>query len=898
MKDSLSPKATIFLSILFILCFLPSWGHDIDFIRNSAEYPFGTSSEDKHRKALKNLPKELAGEQDVNSLVHIDPRDGNSYAIIHIGEQTWMKENLNYRTENSWCYNNDYEFCSLYGRLYTWESALNACPEGWKLPDTGNWMQLTKYLLNEHDLNNNLEDEHGLGNALKSCRQVNSPLGGLCNTQQHPRWEPNEINFGFDSFGFSALPGGYRHASGAFSDIGYLGHWWSASRAGYLGKIKSIYRGYSDLRSNTSNVNYAFSVRCIKKKETENKTHAIQFDVFPVNAGIVSEEMRLQEGEMIIIEATPEDGYHFVSWTKQGKVISTKPGFEFLMPSGNVRLTAHFLPENHVIMKGDGVLDVDGNFYKTIYMGEQEWMAENLKTTRYNDGTPIERVASGKQNWSDKSCGAYTWYANNQANKDLYGALYNWHAVNNKKGLCPMGWRIPGIEDLADLLRFLGEENQENNAYKLKSCRQVDSPLHSKCATHEQPRWDFHDKHYGVDIHGFNGLGAGKKKPDGAFESLGETAYWWLSNKSRIGNLSWFFSMNHESSQVSRNIIEPAYGYSVRCVRDKAITYAERPAFSLEIFIVPDSAGKISGEGNYYSGDSVFVNAIAEDGYVFVSWSDQDRAIISNNPGFSFVMPENNHVLSASFKELPGDGTRSTISDIEGNVYETILLGELEWMAENLRTRYYHNGTPIDYPGDNKDLWLNNISGAYAWFDNEGPANDQYGALYNWHTVINTNGICPYGWRVPTHDDWTKLEQFVCKELNNSMCHIRFPFDNHTTGWRGTNEGNALKITSASADSMYSSGTIHTNDWQMIRITPANRVVGFNALPAGFRFTDGSFFSSGNNAYWWSSSEHGTDNAWARGITSNPTGIARFSMNKNNAFSLRCVRDLVHKEND
>jgi uncharacterized protein (TIGR02145 family) len=157
-----------------------------------------------------------------------DPRDGQTYNTVQIGSQCWMKENLNYQTANSWCYANNATNCTNYGRLYTWSAALTACPPGWHLPSDAEWTQLTNYVVTQ-GYPNNWNDPNGTGNALKSCRQVNSPLGGDCNTAVHPRWDSHSTHHGFDEFGFSALPGGLRNTSGSFLRVGNLGYWWSCT---------------------------------------------------------------------------------------------------------------------------------------------------------------------------------------------------------------------------------------------------------------------------------------------------------------------------------------------------------------------------------------------------------------------------------------------------------------------------------------------------------------------------------------------------------------------------------------------------------------------------------------------------------------------------------------------
>lgn len=138
-----------------------------------------------------------------------------------------MAGNLNYETANSWTYNDDPANGNIYGRLYTWDAAITACPSGWHLPSDDEWMQLGNYV-GAQGFPPNGNVINGAGNALKSCRQVNSPLGGDCNTTEHPRWSQHSYHHGFDEFGFSAFPGGFR-PSYDFYDLGDQGLWWSST---------------------------------------------------------------------------------------------------------------------------------------------------------------------------------------------------------------------------------------------------------------------------------------------------------------------------------------------------------------------------------------------------------------------------------------------------------------------------------------------------------------------------------------------------------------------------------------------------------------------------------------------------------------------------------------------
>jgi uncharacterized protein (TIGR02145 family) len=216
--------------------------------------------------------------------------DGNVYNTVIIGAQCWMKENLktthyrdetpidNYGLNNSawhnnttgayaW-YDNDISFKDSYGALYNWYAVINTsklCPTGWRIPRLEEWKQLVSYVELQGNPNQN-DNPNGASNALKSCRQANSPFGDDCNTYEHPLWGSDNIHHGFDRFGFSALPGGMRNDSGDFSGIVYSGGWHS-STASSDSRASVTY-----LHQSTGKVVYGNptkasgeSVRCIKE---------------------------------------------------------------------------------------------------------------------------------------------------------------------------------------------------------------------------------------------------------------------------------------------------------------------------------------------------------------------------------------------------------------------------------------------------------------------------------------------------------------------------------------------------------------------------------------------------------------------------------------------------------
>jgi len=212
------------------------------------------------------------------------------------------------------------------------------------------------------------------------------------------------------------------------------------------------------------------------------------------------------------------------------------------------------------------VTDIDGNVYNTVLFGSQCWMAENLKTTTYSNNTPIPNVTVGL-NWGSLTTGAYVWYDNDISWKNIYGAMYNWYAVNDSNSLCPSGWHVPSDDEWTALTNFIGG-NGSPNGNKLKSCRQVGSPLGGNCNTIAHPRWNQDNTHYGTDDYGFSCLPGGYRfGPSGTFGYVGEYGLWW-SSSGYSSVYAWCRYLHNESGSVYMDLYSKQSGYSVRCLKD------------------------------------------------------------------------------------------------------------------------------------------------------------------------------------------------------------------------------------------------------------------------------------------------------------------------------------------
>lgn len=193
------------------------------------------------------------------------------------------------------------------------------------------------------------------------------------------------------------------------------------------------------------------------------------------------------------------------------------------------------------------VTDKDGNTYKTVLIGSQTWMAENLKTTKYNDGTSIPNVTDDKT-WLALKTPAYCWFNNSISNKDNYGAYYNWYVVGTGK-LCPSGWRVPSEADWNVLSVLLGDEA----GITLKN--------------HGVPEWLTPGSTI-TGLSGFNATATGYKNYGSVFTS-GSTADYWSSDVlPAYPEYGPDHILSYSNRQLNPGIKLKYAGLSVRCVKD------------------------------------------------------------------------------------------------------------------------------------------------------------------------------------------------------------------------------------------------------------------------------------------------------------------------------------------
>jgi len=493
------------------------------------------------------------------------------------------------------------------------------------------------------------------------------------------------------------------------------------------------------------------------------------------------------------------------------------------------------------------VTDFDGNVYRTVKIGNQWWMAENLKTTHYRNGIFIKSMLNDLQ-WKKATSGARCSYNKDDDNITTYGLLYNWYAVNDTSDLAPEGWRVPTDQDWQELERTLGiDELQLGISYwrgtdqggKLKESGTTHWTNPNTGATNE---------------YGFNALPGGYRNEDGSYSDMNTNAFFW-ANAIYNEDHAFYRNLNSTETAIYREKEKLNKGFSVRCV-----LYGGSPNTPSNL------APEANTTGLYTS--------------VTLSWHPRGGEEwyglqVSTNPVFTNLFINEDHISSNSFLVTGlSEGTtyywrvnascpngtsnwseyinfttaiyeKGTVTDYDGNIYNTVLIGNQWWMTENLKVSHYNNGDEISYlTGDDEWHDTNNTqSGAWCNYLNKEVNNAIYGHLYNWYVVGDERGIAPEGWKVPTDNEWKEMETLL--------------------GMRPDEEDSTWIIWFNVSGKLRETGTLH---WKAPNDNATNES-GFTALPGGQRSSNGSFDGLGEASTFWTSTSDGGYRAIHRRIS-------------------------------
>ena len=227
---------------------------------------------------------------------------------------------------------------------------------------------------------------------------------------------------------------------------------------------------------------------------------------------------------------------------------------------------------------GNGVTDIDKKQYNTIIIGNQEWIQQNLDVSHYRNGDIIPQVQNPNE-WLNLTTGAWCYYNNDSTNKEVYGKLYNWYAVNDSRGLAPEGWHIPSISELTAITTFLG--GTEIAGGKMKDVETTHWLNPNTNATNES---------------GFKGLPGGTRTDSWFYKGTG--GFWWLSNEFDLIN-AYAYSLEYVTEKCNTGNTYKYHGRSLRCLKDSNLRNEEFDSQIIKTYPNPSKEQITIDLGNY-----------------------------------------------------------------------------------------------------------------------------------------------------------------------------------------------------------------------------------------------------------------------------------------------------------
>ena len=677
-----------------------------------------------------------------------DSRDGKKYKTIQIGNQIWMAENLNYASEYSSCYKDSASYCRKYGRLYSKNEAISICPQDWHLPSREEWMELFEYA----------GGTDSAGKKLKSRKE----------------WD------GYDSYGFNALPAG--RASPSYYDAGKSTSFWSSSPTSFYYYYLRLNDGNS-VSVNFEGNGYYFSVRCLKDPEyfcgdrryyPEEEFCASDTTVQKLCGGEEFDYLNYvcESGKIKpLCGSKPYDASSSFCGSDTlvhdlcgGKTYDVSAKFcqdsktYDLCGGESYDIRSYGCSENRIMkLCGEVVYDTleyfcaadttvhpvaaieygslmddrDGKTYRTIAIGSQVWMAENL-----DYASEYSRCYKDSSSYCKK-----------------YGRLYS---KNEAISICPQDWHLPSKEEWMELFEYAG--GMDSAGKKLKSWKE----------------WD------GYDSYGFNALPAGRGVS--SYYDVGENTSFWSSSPT---SFYYYYFRLYYGNSVSVDFEGNGYYFSVRCLKDPEYFCGERRYYPEEEFCASDTtvqklcggaefdylnyacvSGKIKplcGSVPYdvsssFCGSDTLVHDLCggkpydvsakfcQDSKTYDLCGGESYDIRSYGCSENRIMKLCGEVVYDTLEYFCAADTTvhpvaaieygSLMDDRDGKTYRTIAIGSQVWMAENL-----------DYASEYSRCYKD--SSSYC---------KKYGRLYSKNEAIS---ICPQDWHLPSKEEWMELFEYA-----------------------------------------------------------------------------------------------------------------------------------------
>lgn len=870
--------------------------------------------------------------------------EGYSYNTVKIGNQCWFAENLRYlpAVSNSSQFSdidlhyyvygyegNDVAEAKLvdnydnYGVLYNWNAALNSqdsstnnpsnrqgvCPDNWHIPSFDEFEELKDYLEdNGYDFEGVVGDNH-IAKA-------------LCDTIF---WDESDDDgeVGFDlslnnSSGFSLVPAG-RFEEG-FSSSNYGGYLWSTETvaSNTYAKALTVYKLHSQVGSLTKVKSEALSVRCIRDYELPQVSTELISDISTTTAtggGTV-----VSEGEL------PVNSRGLV-WSRfNNPTILDNEGFsidgsglgEFSTQISHLESDALYYIRAYAICNADtvygeevsleteafqdcGTIDYQGYVYNTVQIGEQCWMAENLRylpavVSGYtgNSNTPYYYV-SGYYGTDVTDAKATTAYEN-------YGVMYNWLAAYMS---CPPGWELPTHDDWTYLEREVSGLDVEacdtifpydNDASHSNFYNNVASQLADSSYLWED---GVLKSNYLFGASGFNALPGGKRDESNFFGESISTEFWSVSVSSNSSRY-WYRFLSSQNSSIMRSNSYKSYGRYVRCVQPASepiietieVTNVLDTSVNSGVRIISDGGAYVSSYGIVWDTvpnptienclQNIEINSPASvENYIQISDLYPEHAIY-------IVTYATNKIATVYGNELSFTTSSNDIfSDCGDNMfyidhyYKTVQIGDQCWFAENLKYLPFVSYTNVNSNADSHyyvyEYSGDDVTEAKNFEYQDENIYQTYGVLYNWTAAMNgdelvnlesngVQGICPDGWVLPSDNAWSELEDYL---FNNGFnC-----------------EGGYVEVSLAKSIADTCTWSFYPEDCTVGYYQTTNNSSGFSGKAAGKNGSSNLNVGS----YWWTATESSDSSAILRVIGYSSSRVFNEVYNKSEGFSIRCL---------
>lgn len=789
-----------------------------------------------------------------------DPRDGRKYPTLQVGHQCWMGKNLNVGQHipststggahsdaqdngviEKYCYNNNAALCEVYGGLYDWNEAMQysivegsrgICPPGWHLPTDAEWKELEA----NHD--GTFWQGHPIWNT-SGFRGSNA--GGNMKATGTTHWAAPNTG-ATNLFGFNALPSGYRNTLGLFFGMGEQGYYWSSSlNAGMQAWYRHLRYDDARIARDASHLMQGFAVRCIWDTATLCWPYPSQANAGPDVFGIAGNTHTLQA-------VAPIDG------TGTWEIISGTGGSLSNIHLPNGVLQGQFYQTYTLVWAVRTLCGVTTDTvvidFGCVPMPDQANAGPDQSAIPGNSATLNANTPSaGTGEWSVVSGTGGSFSNVNDPQATFTGNFYQSYILS---------WTITTIcgsttDQVTIAFDCAPMPDQANAGPDVFDIPGNSIPMNANTPSAGYGAWTI-----------ISGTGGSFNDP-GAAQSLFQGQFY------ETYTLVW--TITTVCGSTSDTVV---IGFSCVPMPDAANAGPDMLDIAADsVYLSANIPSAGAGQWSILAGAGGTLIDPANPATLFRGQFSTAYTLVWT---ITTICGSTSDTVEISFYTPPpfACGIDLLEDERDGRVYPTVQIGNQCWMAKNLNVGVMATSI-VNSLIPHSDVTNNGIIEKYCYQNNIAYC-DTFGGLYDWNemmaytTISGGQGICPEGWHVPSDADWKALEGAIDSQFGpgNPV------WDNE--GWRGSDAG--AKMREAGTANWYIPNNGATNS------------SGFTALPAGYRYFDGSFLNKGYWAYYWSSDSATSTMAWYRSLVYFSQPINRDDYYKVFGFSVRCVMDV------